>query len=228
MPWSQALRAFGCLVAKDVTGEVRAHRAWPAMVLLGLVLVVALQTQTDASPGPQHEAVGGFLWLGVCFAGLVALERSFAVEREQGCWAALLLYPVPPAVLFLAKLAVNLLALVALECVLLPALAAATDAPLFERPFSLGLVVLLGNVGFASLGVSLSALTCAYPHRSSLLTLLLLPLAFPVVWGASSATRLLVVGEVGAEWWCWVRFLAAFAVLFTTAGMMLFGAQLED
>ena len=42
MTTPHALRAFWSLVVKDLVGEFRGRRVWPAMLLLGLVLVLLL------------------------------------------------------------------------------------------------------------------------------------------------------------------------------------------
>jgi heme exporter protein B len=228
MPTSHAIRAFLWLVAKDLVTEFRVRRAWPAMLLLGLVLVLLVEIQTDLPTWEKHQVVSGLLWLNVVFAGTLALDRSFASEREEGCWRVLLLYPLPPSVLFLAKMAVSFLALVLLECILIPAFVVFSNTPLLARPLPLLLIACLGNLGIASVGALVSGLTTAFSQRGSLLALLLLPLMTPVILGAAEATRLLVMGDLGERWDCWIQLLAAFAVLFTILGILVFPFALED
>jgi heme exporter protein B len=228
MPASHAIKAFRSLAVKDLVSELRARRAWPGMLLLGLILVLLLEMQLDLPAGQKAQVVSGLLWLDVFFAGLLALERSFASEREEDCWRALRLYPVPPVVIYLAKVAVNVVALGLLEGVLIPAVVIFSDAPLLEWPAALAMIAVLGNLGFASIGVVVSALTASLSQRGGLLALVLLPLVTPVLLGASEATRLLVVGGQDERWWRWVELLAAFAVLFMTLGMLVFEFAIED
>jgi ABC-type transport system involved in cytochrome c biogenesis permease component len=121
MPARQTLQSLWWLVHKDLARELRAQHAWPGMVLLGLVLVFLLATQLDLPMEQKARVGGGLVWLAIFFAGTLACERSSAGERDAGCWQALALYPVAPSVVFLAKMAVNLAALVVLEVVLVPA-----------------------------------------------------------------------------------------------------------
>lgn len=228
MAASPLFRALWWLVVKDLVVELRIRRAWPGMLLLGLVLVLLLEMQLELPAGQKLQVVGGLLWLDVFFAGTLALERSFASEREEGCWQALLRYPLAPAGVFLAKTAVNLVALVLLECVLIPAFVVFGNTPLFDRPGPLILVALLANLGFASVGVVVSALTVSCAHRGSLLALVLLPLATPVLLGAAEATRLLLAGSLDDTWWRWVQLLGVFAALFTTLGTLVFEFVVED
>jgi ABC-type transport system involved in cytochrome c biogenesis permease component len=60
------------------------------------------------------------------------------------------------------------------------------------------------------------------------LALILLPLLTPVLIGAAEATRLAVLGDLSAPWWSWLQLLAAFAVLYTTLGFVVFPAALEE
>jgi heme exporter protein B len=180
-------------------------------------------------PAVQKQRIGGgLLWVAIFFAGTLALERSFAAEREEGCWPALLLYPVSPSTVFFAKTAANFLALACLECALIPAFMVLSNLPLLDRPLPLLLVAALGNLGFVSLGVVVSALTAGMSQRSGLLALLLLPLLVPVLLGAAEATRLLLLGELTDAWWRWVQLLGAFAVLYTTLGVMVFELVIEE
>lgn len=223
-----ALRAFWFLMAKDLLGEFRARRAWPAMLLLGLLLVVLVEMQIDLPADQKQTVICGLLWLNVFFAGMLALERLSAGEREEGCWRILFLYPISPALVFLAKMAVNFVALILLEFVLIPAFVVFTNVPLLANPLMLVTVLVLGNLGFVSVGVIVSSLTAHASQKGGLLALILLPLLTPVLIGAAEATRLAVMDEGSGSWWSWVQLLAAFAVLFTAMGLMLFPSAAEE
>jgi heme exporter protein CcmB len=198
------------------------------MSLLGLVMVFLLATQIILPLDQKAHLVGGLLWLSIYFAGTLALERSFAGERDSGCWQALKLYPVDPSVQFLAKMAVNVISLAILECVLIPAFIVLTDVPLLARPVPLLITVVLGTVCFASLGTILSALTAGLQFRGGLLALLLLPMMTPVILGSAEATRIVLAGASDPTYWQWVRLMAVFSLVFTTAGAVLFEFVMEE
>jgi heme exporter protein B len=90
------------------------------------------------------------------------------------------------------------------------------------------LAAMLGNLGIAAVGTLLSAISAGIRHNASLLVLLVLPLATPVVLAAAEATRLVGEGPLGAQFWNWVQFLGGFALVFITAGAMLFDYVVED
>jgi len=216
------------MVSKDLLSECRALRVWPAMLLLGVVVAMMFAMQADLPPEQLRQIVGGLLWLTIFFAGTLALDRSFAAEREDGCWEGLLGYPVSPTCVYLAKLAVNVIALAALECVLIPLFAILTDVPLLAHPGPILAVAVLGNAGLAAVGTLLSAVANTGRQSSYLLHLLVLPAVVPLVLGAAEATRLTVEHDFGTNWWHWIQLLATFAMIFLTAGIILFEYAVEE
>lgn len=216
------------MIHKDLVSEYRARRVWPGMLLFGMVVALVFGIQMDVAADQKRRMVGSLLWLATFFAGMLAVDRSFASEREEGCWEGLLLYPISPSAIFLGKLAVNVVALAALQAVLIPLFVVLSDVPLLAHPGAMLLVALLGNLGIAALGTLLSALAAGIRHSGNLLALLALPMAVPVVLASAEATRLMTQGDFGAEWWRWVQLLGAFAVIFVTAGVLLFDFLVED
>lgn len=216
------------IIHKDLVSECRARRVWPAMLLLGITVALTFALQMDLLPEQKRRIVGSLLWLAIFFAGSLAVDRSFASEREDGCWEGLMLYPISPTAVYLAKLVVNVVALAALQCVLIPLFVVLSDVPLLAHPGPMVAVALLGNLGIAAIGTLLSAMAAGIRHSGSLLVLLVLPLAIPIVLAAAEATRLIAENDLGPEWWRWVQLLAAFACVFTVAGTVLFDFVVEE
>ena len=216
------------MIHKDLQSECRAWQVWPVMLLFGVVVAVVFSLQMDLPSGQKQWVVGGMLWLAILFAGVIAVGRSFTSEREENCWEGLLLYPIPPSTIYLAKLTVNVFALAALQCVLIPLFAVLCDAPLLARPGAMLLVAVLGNLGIAAIGTLLGALAAAVRNNRYVLELLVLPMAIPVVLAAAEATRLQLEGNIDAQWWRSVQLLGAFAVVFVVVGIVLFDFAVEE
>ena len=213
---------------KDLLSEWRARRVWPAMLLFGTVVALVFGLQLDLLPEQKTQLVGGLLWLAILFAALLVLDRSFAAEREEGCWEGLLHYPLSPSTIYLAKLLVNVLALATLECALIPLFTLFSGVSLWQHPAAMLAVATLGNVGIAALGTLLAAATAGVREGGSRSTLVLLPLVIPVILAAAEATRLLAQNDLGSQCWRWIQLLAGCAVLFVTAGVVLFDFLIED
>jgi heme exporter protein B len=216
------------LIHKDLLSEWRARQVWPAMLLMGVVVALVFGLQMDLLPDQKQRMVGSLLWLAIFFAGMLALDRSFAAEREEGCWEGLMLYPISPGTVYLAKLAVNVVALGVLECLIIPLFVVLSDVPLLAHPGGMLLVALLGNLGIASVGTLLSGLASGIRHGGNLLVLLVLPTAVPVVLAAAEATGLASQGDFGASWWRWIQLLGSFAVVYVVVGAILFDFAVEE
>jgi heme exporter protein CcmB len=216
------------LVLKDLTREVRSMQGWPKTLLIGMVMVLLLATQIDLPAEQQTQLMAGLLWVTIFFSGALALDRTFSGEHDDGCWEALLVYPVAPSALFFAKLVVNLALLTILELTLIPLFVVLTDVPLLARPGFLAIIVGLANVGFAAVGTIIGALTAGLRSRGGLLVVLLLPLTAPVLLSSAEATRIAWTSENDSLSMWWVQLLAVFAVMFTALGATVFGSIMEE
>ena len=216
------------IIQKDLTCEYRARRAWPCMLLLGVTVAFLLSYQTALSTSQMQSVGSSLCWLTICFAAVLTLGQSIWIERDDGCWDALLLYPVTAQTVFLAKVIVNTLTVGAMQAIVVPFFATVSDAHWLSHPGKLLLVSLLANLGIAFVGTLLGAISANTSRSQGLLALLLLPLLVPVILAASEATRLIGENHVGTAWWHWVQLLAAFVIVYGTAGWMLFEFVIED
>jgi heme exporter protein B len=197
------------------------------MLLLGLVLALALAMQIDLPSDQKRQVVGRLFWLAVFFAWHVALDRSLAGEREENCWQALLLYPVTPGSLFLAKFIANFFALIAIETILIPAFVVLADVSLTANSWPFLAILVAANLGLCAVGTLVSALISGLSRHGSLLVLLVLPLVSPVVIGAGQATASLIAGDT-PSWSHWLQLLSVFAGLFMCLGTLLFEFVIEE
>ena len=229
--WTGTVRTASALrwiIYKDLISEFRTKRTWPSMFLLGLVVAVVFTMQMELLPEQKQQISGALLWLAIFFGGLIAIDRSCAAEKTDGCWDGLLNYFASPATVYFAKFLVNVLALSVLECLLIPAFAALTAVDLFRPAWAIVLVACLANLGFSAVGTLCSALSNGLRQGGQMLVLLVLPLMIPVILSAAETTRLIALGQIDDEWWRWVQLLAGFAVIFVTAGAILFEFVVED
>lgn len=111
----------------------------------------------------------------VAFAGLAI---TLTIRRENAVLKRLRATPLPPAVYLLALLA-STVAVFALQVVALFLLGRAVfGTPLPSHVGSLALLVVLGTVCFAGLGVGLSGLIRSAEGSSAVVNLIVLPMAF--------------------------------------------------
>lgn len=216
------------LIQKDLLVEYRTRQAWPVMLLLGVIVAVVFNLQINLPVEHRPAATSAMLWLAILVASQVIVERTGAAEQQDGCWDALTQYPVSASTIYLAKLIVNLIAILALNFVMIPLFVVLSDVPLLRHPWAMVMIAFLGSVSVAAAGTLVSAATYGLRQQGAVLSLLVLPILLPLILSASEATRLIAVDDLGNEWWRWVQFLVAFPIVFVTLGVGLFGFLIEE
>ncbi len=129
-------------------------------------------------------------------SSLLALERLFRDDFLDGSLGQLLLLPTPLPVTVLGKVIAHWL-LTGLPLILLSPLAALVLSLDFNSWLAMALTLLLGTPTFSFLGAIGVALTVGLRRGGVLLSLLVLPLAIPVLIFASAAIDAASQGIVG-------------------------------
>jgi len=216
------------MVQKDLVSELRTGLVWPPMCLFGLLVAAVFSFQMELLADQRIQIAGGLLWLATVFAGMLVLDRTFAAEREEGCWHAMKLYPVSATMIYFAKFAVNVITLAIIQLILIALFVFVADIPLFKHPWAMLSVAVLGNLGIASAGTILSALGLGIRGNSGLLSLLILAVVIPVVIAAAEATRLICTDDLGDMWRRWIHLLVVFVLVFISAGAALIDFIVEE
>lgn len=188
--------------------------ALTALLLFGF----ALGPDVDALSG----AGAGILWLAVFLSGILVFNRSYQVELEGGALEALLGYPGSRRAIFAGKLLANLILVLSVEAVILPAAAVLFHLPLWSALPGLAGVLLLGTLGFVTLGSFYAAISSRSRAREVLLPLLLFPMLVPVLLASVEGTAAFLVGDAMGYGTAWTRLLLAFDVIFLVATFWAF------
>jgi heme exporter protein B len=226
-PWRDEWTRIAAIVHKDLTAERRSKANFNAVVAMaGLILLFF-----GFSLGPDAEglrnAAAGVLWLTILFSGVLAFNRSYQLELEAGALEQLLLYPGSRSGIYLGKLLANLAFVFLVEVITLPLTAVLYQVAFPEAWARIGLVLVLGTVGFVALGTLYAAMASRSRAREVLLPLLLFPMLVPVLISASGATAALLVGDAMGDSAAWIRLLAAFDVIFLIASTLAFPYVIE-
>jgi heme exporter protein B len=211
------------IVRKDLRVELRSPAGLAAIFVLGLLVLLIFQFAVPEKPTPESAAAA--LWISFVFAGTLGAQRTFLLERDNFCIDGLKTAPIDPAAIFIAKMLGTLITLTILQAVVVP-LTAVFFGIVPVRPFSLALVCLLGNLGFAALATLFASISVGTRVREVILPLLIFPVLVPLLIAAVKASTVLLggAGEAGI----WVRVLVAFDVVFTVAGWLLFEHVLQE
>jgi len=216
------------VLAKDLRVELRTLQSVPAMVLFSTTIYVIFRFGLDRT-SLDGSLAAGVLMVTILFAALLAINRLFVAEREQGGFEAIRLAPVDGTALFFAKATALVVYLVALELVALPVFW------LFFLDDGSGLlpllpVLLLLNLGLGVTGALISPMATNSSARDLIGPLILLPLLVPPMIAASSAGEsLLAAGDPSYErYWTWLGTLGLYDLIFGLVGWAVFDYLLED
>ena len=214
------------VAAKDLRIELRSRVTANQVVPFALIVLLLFAFALDPDRGLLPQAAPGLFWVAVLLAGLLAVGRSFAVEAENRTRDALRLSSLDPAAIFLGKVVAVSVQLLALELVLTGGLFLLYDV----EARHLGLLAgsaLLATLGLAAAGSVYGAIVAGLRVRESLLPVLVLPVAAPVMIAATRAWEAGFVGPV-SDAWPWMQVMAVFAALYLALGTLAFGALLEE
>src|SRR3954454_11344312 len=150
------MTAFRVILAKDLRVELRTLESVPAMALFAVTTFVLFRYGLDRS-SLAGSLAAGVLLATVLFAAIIAVNRLFVAEREEGGFDAIRLAPVDATALLGAKAAALVIYLILLEVIAVPAFG------LFFLDSWTGLaplagVLLLADVGLAATGVLVSSI----------------------------------------------------------------------
>ena len=221
--------AARAILRKDLLIELRTKESVPAMTLFTLTVYVLFHFGLDRD-SLDGELASGVLWVTLLLAAVIGVSRLFAAEREQGGIEGLLLAPVDRTALFLAKTSALFLFLVAVEVMAVPAFGLLLLGPGLGGTLpELPLVLLLANLGIASVGALVSALAAETRARELIVPLLLLPLMVPLLIACAQATEPLLRQDQGPEdLGRWIGLLTLYDVVFVLLSVAVFDYLLED
>jgi heme exporter protein B len=220
------LHDAGVIAGKDLRLEWRSRVTTNQIAPFALLVLILFAFALDPDRGILTRATAGLFWVAVLFSGLLALQRTFAIEAADGNRDGLRLSGLDPAGIFLGKAGAVALELLVLEIVL-GAGVALMYGTTFRSWLLLVVTCLVATTGVAAAGSLYGVLAAGLRVRETLLPLLLLPILAPVLLGATRSFEAALAG-VPSDGWPWVELLAAFAVIYVAFGVLAFGSLLEE
>ncbi len=180
------MTAFLALVRRDLKLAF-AQGGAATMAALFFVLSVTL---FPLGVGPEAQVLariaGGVIWVAALLAAMLSLDRLFQADYEDGSLDLLLLGPLPPSLIVLAKCLAHWLVTGLPLALISPLLAVLMNMPGRDLPVLL-LAMLLGTPALSLIGSIGAALTVSVRRGGVLLSLLVLPLFIPtLIFGAGA------------------------------------------
>jgi heme exporter protein B len=216
------------VAAKDLRIEHRSKTALVSAIAFAVLVLVIFNFARDAAVLSREMLAPSVLWITFTFSGVIALNRSFTLERENAALDGLLLAPVSRSALFLGKYLANLAFVFTVEAVALPLFVIFFGVDLRGAVGGVLLTAVVATVGFVAAGTVFAAMTVRTRFAELMMPLLLLPFLLPPVIGAVQVTARLLAGRPMSEISGWLRILGFYDLVFVTLCLMLFPALMDE
>ncbi|NOY99134.1 MAG: cytochrome C biogenesis protein [Chloroflexi bacterium] len=225
-PATNYLRAIGAVAWKDLAAELRSRELLSAMLVFALLVILIFNFALELDVKTRTSVTAGVLWVTFAFAGTLGLNRSMAIEKDRGCLDGLLLAPVDRSAIYFGKVISNLVFMLIVEIIVLPAYSVLYNTNLFQ-PGLMG-VILLGSVGYTAVGTLLSTMSVQARTRDVLLPILLFPVVLPILIAAVKASSGFLQGAEMTAIMPWLNLLIGYDVIFTAIAFMVFDYVVEE
>lgn len=220
------LRTVLAVVRKDLRAELRSKELVSSMALFALLSILIFSFALELDRVARESAISGVLWVTVIYASTIGLNRSMAMEREQANLDGMLIAPVDRTAIFFGKLVGNLIFAMIVGLLLLPIMTILYNKVLLA-PQVLA-VLLLGTLGFSTVGTLLATMTVQTRARESLLPIVMLPITLPMMLAAVRATTGILSASPQDEGVTWPQILIVLDVIYLAASFLLFEFVIEE
>jgi heme exporter protein B len=217
---------MGAVVWKDLATELRSRELLSAMLVFSLLVILIFNFALELDARARATVTSGVLWVTFAFAGTLGLNRSMAMEKDRGCLDGLLLAPVDRSAIYFGKAIGNLIFMLLVELIVLPLYSLLYNINLFQP--GLLLAILLGSIGYVSVGTLLATMAVQTRTRDVLLPILLFPLIVPVLIAAVKASGGFLEGLEITEIMPWLNLLIVYDIVFIAVAFMTFDYVVEE
>ncbi len=223
---TSAAKSVPAIVSKDMLTELRSRDMVMSMALFAMLSILIFSFALELDRLARLEAISGVLWVTVAFASVLGLNRSLTMERDQGNLDALLIAPIHRSAIFIGKLIGNFIFALIVGLILLPIMTVLYNISLIQ--VTLVLVLILGTLGFATVGTLLATMTSASKSRDSLLPIVMLPMALPIILTAVKSSTAILNAAPTDDWMGWFQLLCVINLVYLIASYLLFDYIVEE
>ncbi|MFC2020654.1 heme exporter protein CcmB [Chloroflexota bacterium] len=220
--WNKVL----AITWKDALAEMRTKEIVLAVLVFTLLVVVIFNFAFGASQETVKLVASGMLWVTFAFAGVLSLNRSFIMEKEEGCLEGLMVAPISREAIYVGKMLGSLLFMLIIEAIALPFFAFFFNLDVFS--VQMAVITVLTTIGFVAVGTLFSAMAVNTKAREIALPVLFLPIVVPIIISAVRASGLALSGEPWSSLSIDLQIIAAFDVIFLVVSYLTFTFVIEE
>ena len=219
-------RAVTAMVWKDLVAELRNKEIVSAMLVFSLLVVLIFNFALELDRYARVNVAAGVLWVILVFSSTLALNRTFATEKERNSMDGLLLAPVDRSVIYFGKLLITLIFVLLVQTVVIPVFSILFSVDLLKPMFLL--VVLLGATGYVVVGTLLAAMAVHTRAREIMLPILLFPITVPIVLAAVRASEGILAGLDWRRVAGPINLIIAYDIIFLAISYMVFDYLVDE
>lgn len=220
------VRSMLAIIWKDLAAELRSRELVSAMLVFALLVIFIFNFALELDAQARATVTAGVLWVTFTFAGTIGLNRSMAVEKDRGCLDGLLLAPVDRSAIYFGKMLSNLAFMLLMAVIILPVYSLFYNINLFNP--GLLLVILLGSLGYVTVGTLLASMAVQARTRDILLPILLFPVVLPLLVAAVKASTVVLAGQPLGDGLAYLNLMIVYDVIFIAVAFMVFDFVVEE
>lgn len=215
------------IVVKDLKLHLRRAENFVAMLFFSLIILLVFAFALPPEYAKKIEIVSGLFWISFLLGGILSLNQSFQLEKENACIEGILVSPVSRGAIYLGKMFSNVVFILVVQCFVIPILGILFNQVVFTYLLEFFLLSAVGAIGFSSLGTLLAGMTSDIRFKEILLPLLLFPLLVPLLLASVSITKVILSGGGIAGASDWIRLLVGFDLIFLIISYLTFDFVME-
>ena len=216
------------IVWKDFIHELRSKEMLISMCVFSFLVIIIFNFAFPPGVEDVDRIIPGILWVAFIFSGLLGIGRSFGVEKDKGSLQGLLLCPVGRGTIYIGKMVGNFIFMSMMEAFTLVIFAVLFNVDLLPILGPLVLIIILGTVGFTVVGTIFSAMSANTRARDVMLSMLVFPIAVPLIIASIKATGKILDGGFLADIYPWLKILVGFDLTFLLISYLAFQFVVEE
>jgi len=216
------------IVKKDIVTELRTKELFTSMLLFALLIIVVFNFAFGFSVEILNLAAPAMLWIAFTFAGILGLSRSFALEKEGNAIIGMLLTPTDRSLIYAGKMISNTIFVFIVGILTVLMFILFFNYSFLPTLISLIPIMLLGSIGFVSVGTLFSAMAINTKLREVLLPILFFPIIIPVIVSAVKLSTQVLDGNSVFAAGSSLKLLASFDIIFVTACAVTFEYVIDE
>ncbi|MCR5814907.1 MAG: heme exporter protein CcmB [Desulfovibrio sp.] len=214
-------RVSSALIGKDLSLLFVRGSGLVQALLLGLLLIFVFSLSSGPGDQISPQTAATIFWVSSLFCQVLIFNQLYALEENHGQRLALLLLPVMPQTIWLAKSIAGFLLLLTAQICFLPACLIFLGQMISEHFFMAICGLVLVDIGISALGSLLGAVAQGQAARESLLSILLFPLLTPLLL-AGISLHTASFGGAATDLDQWLMLASAFDAIFVSVSFVLF------